>query len=799
MAVTAGRARSGLFFEILHTNGVGEDRVAASPFFAMLGRELAPTPLRFRLAFRSGLACGCAMGVALSLQQSSASVALAGAFPLMLLSAATVCTWSNMVSRLVILAVLSAGAVPLAGALTDTPWLMLPVGFAIVTLGSYLAPVMKRPLTWISSLTAVASIMLAAVMAPTTIGTTAAGMATGIGISVVVSTLFARLLWPQDPRQVLANQLADSYRESRALFDAAVDRYLTTESETEATPPQVHCPPGLTANLQALDAADQGHPDAALTPGRLGLVTVSQRISISVATLQQAATLPLPRSLRSVIQPALLALKDRFDAAMDEYAARTRLGLGDAVEPPAHVPTWPDLGACVDDLDELWKRTIPSEPAARAEVRVAGTGFEAMVAVLRGLASELRLSPEALIAASRARLARVTKAPRERPRFRLDGAAASAAAKGGLATMLAFVVVVASGHLGYQTATWTCLLLIQSSYGAIVRKSLLRLIGGLCGGVLALIVIISVVPNASGPFFYILAAIVVTAFADYGGRASQQVSYGFLQTGITYMICVAALQPSADVDEPLDRLMGILIGIAATFVCFRFFARDYAGNQVLSKLASMLGPLTTLVPQAGRPVPSREQVVAIERLRSVGTADVLRLVDEADFEGKASGINTSEALVVLAATRRVAIHVGAIGFSHAEASSLQLPAPLGATLKTLRDAIVLWIDASHDVLVTAEKLGRPDARLHHKGREAILRSARRPLPPLRPLLEDVLDAYRACAAQFKDWPMREIDLRAAELVHIKSLVDVLPELHKAVVKTCLPEVILQNAPSAAAV
>lgn len=763
----------------------------------MLGRELAPTPLRLRLAFRSGLACGCAMGVGLSLQQSSTSVALAGAFPLMLLSPAIVCTWSNMVSRLVVLAVLSAGAVPLAGALTDASWVMLPVGFAIVTLGTYLAPVMKRPLAWITSLTAVASVMLAAVMAPTTIGTTAADMATGLAISVVVSTLFARLLWPQDPRQALANQLADSYRESRALFDAALDDYLSRETEVEATPPELRCPPGLTANLQALTAAGQDQPDAAATPGQLGLVTVSQRLSISVATLQQAATVPLPRSLRSVIQPALLTLKGRFDLAMDEYAARTRLGLGDGVEAPDHLPAWPDLGACVDDLDELWKRTIPSEPAAAAEVRVAGTTFEAMVAVLRALASELRRSPQALISEARQRARRATRTPPQRPPVRLHRAEAVAAGKGGLATMLAFVVVVASGHLGYQTATWTCLLLIQSSYGAIVRKSLLRLVGGLCGGLLALFVIISVVPNASGPFFYILAAIVVTAFADYGGRASPQVSYGFQQTGITYMICVAALQPSADVDEPLNRLVGILIGIAVTFVCFRFFARDYAGNQVLSRLASMLGPLSTLVPQKGRRVPTREQVVAIERLRGVGTADVLRLVDEAAFEGKACGINTNEALVVLAATRRVAIHVGAIGYSHAEASSLQPPAALGATLRTLRDAIVLWIDASHDLLVTAEALGRPDARLHHVGREAILRSARRPLPPLRPLLEDVRHAYLTCVADFNDWPMREIDLVAAELVHIKSLVEALPELHKAVLQTCLPQVTLRLARSAA--
>ena len=326
-----------------------------------------------------------------------------------------------------------------------------------------------------------------------------------------------------------------------------------------------------------------------------------------------------------------------------------------------------------------------------------------------------------------------------------------------------------------------------------MRKSILRLIGGLCGGVLALFVIIAIVPNASGPFFYVLAAVVVTGFADYGGRASQQVSYGFLQTGITYMVCIAALQPSADVDEPLDRLVGILIGIAATFLCFRFFARDYAGNQVLSRLASMLRPLTTLIPQEGRAQASRQEVIKIECLRGIGTADVLRLVDEAAFEGKASGINTNAALEVLAMTRRVAIHAGAIGYAHAGKLPPDAPEALRTSLKTLRDAVVVWIDASYDVLKTAEQLGRPDARLHRAGREAVLRSAHRVLPPLRPLLEDVRAASAACGGDLKGWPQRVIDPLASELVHIKRLVDVLPELHAAVLKTCLPETDLRPA------
>jgi len=330
-----------------------------------------------------------------------------------------------------------------------------------------------------------------------------------------------------------------------------------------------------------------------------------------------------------------------------------------------------------------------------------------------------------------------------------------------------------------------------------VRKSVLRLIGGFCGGLLALFVIISVAPNTTGPFFFILAAALVTGFADYGGRANPQVAYAFLQTGITYMICVVALRPSGDVDEPLNRFVGIMIGIAATFLCFRFLSRDYAGTQALAALESMLRPLTKLIPQKGKRVASRDEVVALERGRGVATADVLRLVDEAAFEGRESGIDSNAALTVLAITRRVAIHAGALGYSLAEAPTRKLPRDLSTALDTLHGTIALWIDASADVIETAVKLTRPDARLHRKGREAIRRSASRQLPRLEPLLEDVRVIHAARTAELIRWPMRELDAVAAELVHVKRLAEALPSLHAAVLQTCVPEERVAKSPAMA--
>ena len=101
---------------------------------------------------------------------------------------------------------------------------------------------------------------------------------------------------------------------------------------------------------------------------------------------------------------------------------------------------------------------------------------------------------------------------------------------------------------------WTTLLLSQSSYGAVVRKSALRIVGALLGGFLALATILLIMTNTNDMVAYLLAIFVVAALADYGGRSSPHIAYGLLQMGITYLICVAVLGPTSDVDVVLERL-----------------------------------------------------------------------------------------------------------------------------------------------------------------------------------------------------------------------------------------------------
>ena len=68
-------------------------------------------------------------------------------------------------------------------------------------------------------------------------------------------------------------------------------------------------------------------------------------------------------------------------------------------------------------------------------------------------------------------------------------------AKLGLATTLAYIVGVASHRSELGVIVWTALIAGLPTYGATLRKMILRIVGGVIGGLLALPVMMVVSPN----------------------------------------------------------------------------------------------------------------------------------------------------------------------------------------------------------------------------------------------------------------------------------------------------------------
>jgi uncharacterized membrane protein YccC len=749
----------------------------------MLRRELAPTPLRLNLACRTATACVITLTVAFWLQSPMSD--LAALFPIMLLSPAATCTWKNMIQRIVALIVFGVGSVFVVGVLVDMPWAMLPAGFAIVTVGMVVAPMIKRPIMWQSCLTVVATVMLLGTFHPYEITSIALNATGALLIAVIVCTILARLWSPQDPERTLTKQLHTALEDSRRQLNITLDDYCRGG---EMTPPEYGYTPGLAASVMAIDnaAASTSHPR---TISRIhAMVTVTQRVANTVHSLREAATVPLTDAMRAGLTPDLRSLQAKLNAAIDAYTyhaqrfSRDRMDTGTVERARA---AWVDFSNDLAAINATWREvTRPfGGTAENARIRV---NFSATIGMLHELASELMSPPEQAKASTMVELATEKEIERSPHRLPVTHAAVSAAMKGGLATMIAFTVVLASGHPGYLTATWTALLLVQTSYGAIVRKGVLRIIGGLWGGAMALVVMMTIFQSTTDPFAYLVATAVLCFIADYGGRSSPQVAYGFMQMGISYMICIAGLGPSANTDDPLERMMGIMIGLLATIFCYAVLARDYASNQLLRELAAMLKPTERLIPYKQRPMLGRQQVVDIERKRIMHTSNALRLVDEVVFEGKGGGVDTKAALRVTALARRVASHTCAIGYVRAETRFRAPPDRLGSALRAAQLGLHAWLTHVWELVDTTEKLGQPNSRRRRNGRPVVEALVRAPLPDLDSLLDELRDAHVACSGTVREWPPEEWDALAAEMVHVSRLVLVLPPLRKAMTAMLMP-------------
>ena len=746
-----------------------------TPFAALLRAEFSPTKRRYRRAIRSGAACVVALGICIAVQTPWA--ALGGAYPLFLLSPATTCTWRNMIVRLTAIVVACAAAVPVVGVLVDIPWALIPAGIFIAATVTYLTPVTRDVMVWKASMTGVATIMVEGTFSADAIGSAALGSVVGLSIAVIVSTVFARVVWPEDPAQVLTQQLGESFRGCRVRLDNALTEFANTS--TDAGPPEAPVSIGLGDNIRALMQAGHAPAPTRERARRNTLVTGAQRVLFSVVAVEELTATRLRPALRESVAAPLDALRAALSRSIDAYAQLSEPEVGGAEEP------WPDFSELLADLQDAWTAAqVTNQPVNDGDVW-RRQNFAALLTTLAELTSQLRVPPQERIADATSALP-VNDARAHAIAPGLDRAALALAVKGGVAMMLAYVVVAASGHKSFLPATWLAVMIVEPHYGGTIRRAVHALAGASVGGVLAIVVVMTVIPNTTGPFFYLVAALAVTVVAAYGGLAGPRLSFAFLQMGLAYMFCIAMLAPSPDVTAPLSRVMGILIGVSATYLVFRFVERDYAENHALRLLNDILRPLPGLVPQPGQPCATRAGVLKLERERVIQIQSFLQIIEEARFEHPRYGVDIDAALRVSDLARRVAVEVSAVGLTRAEFSFRASSDALGAALREAQNATREWLAGICRILEVTERLGQPNSRRRRRGRPAIEAAAGQPHPPLRRLIDRVQHEYDATYFRRAEWTQTEREQLASQVVHLRRLGAVLPELRNAVTQTCLP-------------
>ena len=119
--------------------------------------------------------------------------------------------------------------------------------------------------------------------------------------------------------------------------------------------------------------------------------------------------------------------------------------------------------------------------------------------------------------------------------------------KVGLCVVIGYVIGLITQRPDLSTILTTILITALPTYGAALRKMILRIIGVIIGGALTLLTIIIVTPNFETLPAYMMALFVVFFISSYAALSSGRISYAGKQIGTTFALAFAGLSPALDV------------------------------------------------------------------------------------------------------------------------------------------------------------------------------------------------------------------------------------------------------------
>jgi hypothetical protein len=244
---------------------------------ALLARELAPTPRKFRTAFR--LTTIATIGAAL-VATCHVNNELGTYFVWLLVGAGPMMSVRKAIAFLIAEGLALLLSVVLARAFAETPWLMLPFIFTLISLSTYVGTTRKLGSALLLIEVACLGTYYGVVFAPQEIGWTAAGAFAGSVIAFGVIALFDNWLWPDPAEANLMESLGASIARSRSQLIAAARFYLDDDgaSRPKLPPPTSDLPTHLALLERAAAEGVSEHRRAIL----LAAITRVARIDLEV-------------------------------------------------------------------------------------------------------------------------------------------------------------------------------------------------------------------------------------------------------------------------------------------------------------------------------------------------------------------------------------------------------------------------------------------------------------------------------------------------------------------------------------
>ena len=509
---------------------------------ALVSRELAPSSRKLRTATRLAMIGTLGAGVIASCHVNNE---LGTYIVWLLVGAGPMMSARKAITFLIAQALTLAASVVLAGILSETPWLMLPFIFALVSFTTYLGTTRKLGAALLLIQVTFLFIYYGVAFAPDEIGWAAAGEFGGSVIAFGTLVLFDNWLWPDRGEGILLASLGTTVARDRSRLLAAASFYFDRQDapRPQLPPPTSDLPEHMNLLSRAVAEGVSEHRHAIL----LAAITRVARIGLEVDRLTFAALQNVPDEIRAMARPELQATVDAIAAVLDEMARElpTDVAVGADNPPPA------SRVRARSAMDALSARVIQIRPAyigkaSSGEIENFAAFTDSLAMLTSHIDHLLDQPPRPPVAApSKGAAQRSTDPDPDVIRFSM---------KVGFCVAIGYVIGLITQRPDLSTILTTIIITALPTYGAALRKMILRIVGVIIGGALTLLAIIIVTPNFETLPAYMMALFVVFFISSYASLSSGRISYAGKQIGTTFALAFAGLSPAFDVYAPLWRI-----------------------------------------------------------------------------------------------------------------------------------------------------------------------------------------------------------------------------------------------------
>jgi multidrug resistance protein MdtO len=546
-------------------------------------------------------------------------------------------------------------------AFMDQPWFVLPLVFVVSAGGLFLSRIAAAPYApYLGALTFLLFVPEAGSVTAT-LDAPLWRMAM-ILLGCVIGSVAQLVLWPDDPAALLRNDVASRLRRTAAALDRAA-------GARDAKPsPALLEASGLGRQLQLLESAERLHPALVHRHAEQArLIASVERALVASLAVEHLAIAPLDAAQRARIEALAVTCRELAGAlAASAIAAPPATAAPAAAAPNAIAASLEQVARAL----AVARETLPAVIDLRHETDPA---------------ARVRLSawlPLGVVAPGA-----------QTPRF---------AARGGIATVLAYLVMHGLAWPGISTCMITPLICAEGSFGAGRQKAILRIAGATVGALLGIFTTVVLVPMATSIAGYLLVLLPSFFIASWVSMGSPRIAYAGVQIALAFAMYGESFGPTTELVVGRDRVIGIAIGIALISFLEAVLWPLYAGDQFGARLATALRALAKLARNAGRPIDpalfdSPEHWNALAAYRALTAA--LQVIEESRFEpgGPASDADREAALALVARAQEMMLQLVTLVRARPVLEA-DPDAPGAASFRTLADAHADTLTALADYL-----------------------------------------------------------------------------------------------------